>query len=480
MLAYYKKAPLPVKASFWFLVCSVVQKGISFFTMPIITRLLTTDQYGQVTVYGSWLGIVCIFTTLNLQYGSFNTAQVKFEDRRDEYISSVQSLVTVISIFCMLIAGGYCAWCKDKAIFGIEIFLLMITQILFQFSCGLWMGRKRFDYAYKSMLLISIVRAVLTPLLGILVLPQYVERGTVWIVCLAVIDIVIGFVLYVINYIKGKISFNRCYWKYALTFNIPLIPYYLAQIIFNVSDRIMISEMSGESEAGIYGFAYNIASLLMFIITSVNTAFAPWFYRKVKSRDGIAVRKVAQVIIIVLALLLLAYLLIVPELVMLMGGKKYDAAIWMIPPVTASLLFYFYTDFSCNIAFYYEKKAILVMGTMFSAVFNIILNYIGIQMVGYYIASYTTLVAYILFWLIAYLGARKICYSHHLVERDFIAFGFQLKVAIVFLILVAVCMLLYPYEYIRYALLVIGIFWVIMNRRKLIQYGKNLVKSMNS
>lgn len=76
----YRNMPLPVRASFWFVVCSVLQKGISFFTTPIFTRLLSTEQYGQVTLYSSRAAIVCIFTTLNLQYGSFNTAQVKFQD----------------------------------------------------------------------------------------------------------------------------------------------------------------------------------------------------------------------------------------------------------------------------------------------------------------------------------------------------------------------------------------------------------------
>ena len=43
------------------------------------------------------------------------------------------------------------------------------------------------------------------------------------------------------NYKQGKKFFSKKYWKYALKFNIPLIPYYLSQVVFNTSDRIMIS-----------------------------------------------------------------------------------------------------------------------------------------------------------------------------------------------------------------------------------------------
>ena len=36
----YTDLPIQVKASMWFFVCAFLQKGISFITTPIFTRLL--------------------------------------------------------------------------------------------------------------------------------------------------------------------------------------------------------------------------------------------------------------------------------------------------------------------------------------------------------------------------------------------------------------------------------------------------------
>ena len=58
---------------------------------------------------------------------------------------------------------------------------------------------------------------------------------------------------------KGKKCFNKEYWRYALSFNLPLVPYYLSQIIFNQSDRLMINSMTGKGEAAMYGVAYQLA-----------------------------------------------------------------------------------------------------------------------------------------------------------------------------------------------------------------------------
>ena len=68
----YHKLPVQVKASLWFLICSFLQKGISVISTPIFTRLLSTAEYGQYSVFSSWLGIINIFVSL-----SFQTQQTK-------------------------------------------------------------------------------------------------------------------------------------------------------------------------------------------------------------------------------------------------------------------------------------------------------------------------------------------------------------------------------------------------------------------
>lgn len=76
----YREMPVQIKASFWFLLCSFLQKGISVITTPIFTRLLSTAEYGQYNVFNSWLSIATIFITLNLSYGVYTQGLIKFED----------------------------------------------------------------------------------------------------------------------------------------------------------------------------------------------------------------------------------------------------------------------------------------------------------------------------------------------------------------------------------------------------------------
>ena len=99
----YSKLSAPVKASLWFTVCSIVQKGITLLSMPIFTRLLTTEQYGEYSVYQSWYAIISIFATLNLSAGVLFNGLTKYEDDRDRIISSFQGLSTTVTGILFLV-----------------------------------------------------------------------------------------------------------------------------------------------------------------------------------------------------------------------------------------------------------------------------------------------------------------------------------------------------------------------------------------
>ena len=130
----WNQIPLTVKVSVAYAVCSILQKCLSFLTLPLFTRLLTTEQYGQYTIYTSWSGILIIFLTLNLSAGSFQTAMIKYEDKRAEYISSIQGICILLScIFLIIYLPFREIW---NRIFELPTFLvlLMVSEIIKLFA----------------------------------------------------------------------------------------------------------------------------------------------------------------------------------------------------------------------------------------------------------------------------------------------------------------------------------------------------------
>ncbi len=451
----YKALPIPVKASLWFMACSVLQKGISLLTTPIFTRLMTTEQYGQFTLYSSWASIVAIFVTLNLQHGTFNTAQVKFAQNRKAYSSSIQGLVTCI-LFVATAVFLVCGEALQKAIdLPRFVLVLMLLDVWAQFSIGIWMANCRFDYKYKGMIVVTLALSVVGIGTGLYLVANAEEKGYARIVSVVVADCLFGIGLYVFNLIQGKCFYNKKYWKFALGFNVPLIPYYLSQIVFNQSDRIMISNMAGIDKAGVYGLAHNIAFLLTFVINAIRNSYTPQFFEMLKNNNSKKAKTDSSRLLILVGTLLFLFVFAAPELLLIMGGEEYYEAVWIIPPLVAGVLFEYFTDFSVNVLFFYEKKWVLVLSTIGCAVVNIILNYVGIKFFGYQATAYTTLIAYIMFWLLLDISARGICRTQEMDADGFLCSKQQTVLGLGFLVLMAGCLLLYTNHYIRYGVMAV-------------------------
>ena len=145
------------RASVAYAICSIVQKCISFINMPIFTRLMSTDEYGEMTVYSSWSGIFSIVLTLNLAYGSFSPAMLKFEKDRDRYISSIQGIWLVLSGFFLMIYLPLQGFWNDILDLPTLFVIFLILETLSINSINLWSGKKRFDYEYKPVVALTLL-----------------------------------------------------------------------------------------------------------------------------------------------------------------------------------------------------------------------------------------------------------------------------------------------------------------------------------
>ena len=258
----YKNIPVQIKASIWFVICSVLQKAIAFLTTPIFTRLMTTEQYGQVTIYNSWVEVFMIFATLDIFYGVYNNALTKYPDDRARVTSSLQGLCTTLTlgllVIYLLIHNLVNKWTGMST----NMTLFLFGELLFVPAFRFWSAKERYEYKYRKLVIISVLMAVLAPILGIPAVILLEQKGYAKIVTSVLAQVIFAFGLYISNFKKGKAFFAKDYWKYALAFNLPLIPHYLSSTILNQCDRIMIDRMCGTDKAGIYGLAYTVGALV--------------------------------------------------------------------------------------------------------------------------------------------------------------------------------------------------------------------------
>lgn len=469
ILKKYNKIPIEVKASVVYTICNVLQRCISLITVPLFTNMLTQTEYGQSTLYSSWSGIITIFITLNLAYGSFSTAMVKYEDKRFEYISSVQGIILVLSgCFLLLYLPFHKIW--NKLLFHLPTYIVVIAvfDIIATAAIQLWSGKKRFEYKYISIVTVTLIISVLSPILGIILVKNVEhDKGYARIIGIVSVNIIVGLIIFLNNWIKGKHLYNKEFWEYAFGFNVPLIAYYVSQTIFNVSDRIMIEHIEGTDKAALYGIAYTIATILIFVLNAINNSYTPWYYSKIKSGNQKDNKSISCAISVLMALMLLCVIWYAPEIILLLSNSSYLEAMGVVPPVAMSVLLLFYAQLFINVQFYYEEKKSLVSASIGAALINIILNALLIPRFGFVAAGYTTLFSYLVFAVSNYYAVKKTLKKHNITEN-----GYDIPKLIIIFVLFMVSSfigeLLYNYLLIRIVITVIVLVVVVIFRKKLI------------
>lgn len=284
-------------------------------------------------------------------------------------------------------------------------FYLAFAYMIFYQAIQMFQAKSQVLYRYKASLGISISCALSSSLISLLFVYTFEDQLMGRVIGYFTPIIIIGLIIYIyIIAISNHVSVK--YWKYALTISVPLVFHLLAGYVLSSSDRIMIHSLVGSKAVGLYSVAYSSAMVVSILMTSMNSAWVPWSMAQIDSGKYDELRKISKIYIILFGILVFGIIMLGPEILWIMGGNSYMEAVGVIPPVMIGFAFQFIYTLYVNIEQYYKKQKMVAIGTVISAFVNIVLNWFFIPIYGYIAAAYTTLVSYIILFLLHFLFVK--------------------------------------------------------------------------
>ncbi len=475
MLKKYQKLSIVAKASLWAFIANIIQRGVTILATPIFTRILTTSQYAQYTLYQSWHDIFIIFTSLNVFNYATYSGLAKYDEDKEGFIATAQSLVTGLTLLCFVLYFIINIIKNNIIGFPLPIVILLFFDMLAFAVFNLWASKERYNFKYKLVTFASIIIGIMGPILGLLAIKYIPNKGYGRIYGVATINIIIGLIVYIYNYSKSKNRFNKKYIKFILIYCIPLIPHFLATQVLTRFDRIMINDMCGASQAGIYSLAYSLSSLLIIVNDAILKSLTPLTYKTIKNNKGLSsLKQNANFLIILVAILNILLILFAPEAVKIFAPKEYFEAIYIIPAITGSVYFMFLFNLFANIEYYYSETKYVTIASLMAAIVNIVTNLIFIKLFGYLAAGYTTLISYILYAVGHFIFMKKIVKKH----APGVSYYDDKKIFLISLGFVIISLLiipLYKFYLMRYLIIVIIVSIIFIKRKEIINkiYIKN-------
>lgn len=395
------------KAGLYYTFGSFFNKGISFLTVPIFTRILSMEDYGIVSTYSAWVSIatVCIGMTL---YMGIRAAFIDYLEEIDDFHSTVTIFISIVSVTILLICLAICLCFEINVLLPILCIIQSYANTLIEDYSMYLMMKYRFRMRTAFMVLPNLISVIISIFTIKLLGENQLYLGK--IVPTALITLAFGMAVCFVVFRKS-FCFEWRYLKFGLKVSLPLIVHGIGLTILGQSDRAMITQMVGADKTGIYSVVYNFSMVATALTSAMSGIWTPWYIERLKSHqkeDFERINGATTAYVNFMTMVMCGIILCAPEVLKFLATSPYWEGKYIIPPIVLANLVMFIYTFYVDVEHFHKKTVFIALNTMAAAVSNIALNYIFIPAFGYAAAAYTTVVSYVLSLVMHSIAAKKL------------------------------------------------------------------------
>lgn len=403
------------KASAIYTSSRLLNKVIPFLLLPILTRHLSAEDYGIVSMFGIILSILASIVGVNTNGAIARNYYDKTKQEMKNYITStfailIFSVSIVSSIF--IIGGKYIASLVSLPLILLWIALLIsMAQFITNVTLLIWqLQKKAITYGIFSFSKSTInVSLSIVLIIGL----GFAWQGRIYAQLISALFFLILaiFILYKNKWIGSKV--NRDDFFDALKIGAPLIPHILGAILITLIDRFFVTKYSGIAETGIYTVGYQIGSIINIFALSFNQAYTPWLYEKLKLNSLAIKKKIVKftyIYFVVISLLAFAVTFLSNILLEYFVGVEFLNSTIFVGWIAFGYAFHGMYFISGAFIAYAKKTKYIGFITGISALINIILNIVLVPSYGAIGAAYATTIVYFIQFISSWFLSSKVYY----------------------------------------------------------------------
>ena len=366
---------------------NILNAGIPFLLLPVLTRVLSPTDYGTIAMFGIVVSIMGAFTGLSV-HGAVGVRYFQLDRQRmPPYVGTCLAILTVSSsvVFCVVAVGR--PWLElitrvpgDWLLVAV---LVSCAQFVVNIRLSLWQAQQKAFHYGAFQISQSLLNAGLSLFLILRLGMAWEGRSLGQAAAVTVFMLIALFLL--LRRAEASWPSNTSDARDALKFGVPLIPHVIGGLLIATTDRFMITNMLDVAQAGIYMVALQLGMVLGLLTDSFNIAYAPYLMEALVKEDRARDRRIVRwtyayfVVVTVLALLLGVT---APHLLGVLVGERFRAAAGAVLYVAMGYAFGGMYYMVANYVFLMSKTGYLAVVTFASGVFNIIATYFLIKLNG--------------------------------------------------------------------------------------------------
>ncbi len=386
---------------------------VPFLLLPILTRLLSAEDYGIIGTYQASLTLVMAFVGLNTNAAIIRNYRDLVDADFTEYIGSslaVLSLTFIVSIIFISIFSS-----TLSRVVGIPFEWLLTIPLAalgaFAFNTMLSVFRVRGNaLAFGGWNTASATVNILCSLILVLtILGDW--RGRV--LGLSFSHLVFGLAAIAILVRSGDVAIPKStiYIRDAVVFGSPLVLHKLAAWMTMMLNRPMLSQLAGFKATGLFSVGCMIASAVVVVETAFEQAWTPWLYSKMKEqsmRSKVLVVRVTYAYFAGLLLLAIIVTIVARIVLPLAVGPEFEGVEDFVLLVSLAYAANGMKKVCLGFILYSKRTEVIALLSSGIAILSIILNYYLISTKGAIGAAQAMLATLGIAWLATWLTAGRL------------------------------------------------------------------------
>lgn len=394
------------KASFVYVLFTLIEKGGWFLFLPLLSHYLEPSDFGNFALFTLIHTLISIVSSFSLNHAF---GKIYYEEKINckVFENTIVSFFIFFSLLLIFFNFVFYDFFYDnlERLIDYDYILPLLLVCAFQptvdiYKTVLQVKMQPFKYSFISLLLfvIKMVTAFL--------LIFYYNFNGLSLAFGVLISYFLIYVLVLISYISEITNFNFSILKYSLFFSIKLMIHNISNAFISSADRLMIKHYSGVYNLGIYTLSFQFSSVISILADSINQSWTPLMFKKIQSDSGRKELACFGNIINFSLIIISLFTILLSEVVveMFFDVSYYNISDYIPLLVLVTLLNSYTYLFGSSILV--EKPNSLSRITLFSAIFNIILNFILIPIYDIYGAILGTIIQKIFTLLLLFVTSR--------------------------------------------------------------------------
>lgn len=367
---------------------------VSFLLLPLYTALLSTEEYGIVDLFTTYIALILPLVCWQLDQGIF---RFMIDCREDETktkalfssitsVNVVQALAVVLIYLCLQPFSSS----EYKIYLLIGVVLNIFSGLLMQFARGLG---DMLAYSVSSFL--TAASTVVLNVVFVAVLKLGAHGMFIATMCgIAINCIYLFFKLKAWKYYKPKLV-DLSLIKEVCGYSLPLVPNQISGWILSASDRTIIAKFLSVAENGVYSVANKFSNLVGTFYGFFNLAWVETVSVHYNDSDrdefiGDMMETVSNLFVSICV----GIIAIMPFVFPVMVNQQYGNAYYQIPILLIAVIFQILVGLYSAIYIALKKPSTIARTTIAGAIINVLVNLALIRFIGLYAASISTLVSY--------------------------------------------------------------------------------------